>query len=295
MMENSNKKPVSSVIDFLTNIKFQEAPGSEHKVFYRGSNYRYQETLSVPGVYRDPNHATNELKMIDELISRLPEKFSSCQSAIEKLVMLQHYELPTRLLDITSNPLVALYFACLENKEDDQDKEGVVIRYKVPDKHIKYTDSDTVSVLANISFIDNDTKKNLKNKNEMAKFIHQIKTEKPYFKSEIHKEHLNKYVACVLPKLNNERIKAQQGAFLLFGIDSEDHLKCVDFVKKINPHIEVTEYKINKNKRKNILNELDMLGINQSVLFPELDRVAKYVKEKYQTAYVKEKYQTASV
>ena len=38
---------------------------------------------------------------------------------------------------------------------------------------------------------------------------------------------------------------------------------------------------IKNSKKESILKELDKLGINKSTLFPEIDKVADYIKEKY--------------
>ena len=38
---------------------------------------------------------------------------------------------------------------------------------------------------------------------------------------------------------------------------------------------------IDHKSKENILKELDKLGINKSTLFPEIDKVADYIKEKY--------------
>lgn len=48
-----------------------------------------------------------------EMMRAFPNVFrSGVSSPIEQLIVMQHYGVPTRLLDVTTNFLVALYFAC---------------------------------------------------------------------------------------------------------------------------------------------------------------------------------------
>lgn len=48
-----------------------------------------------------------------------PEAFQGLKSNFEILAKMQHFGLPTRLLDFTLNPLIALYSACSESPSKD--------------------------------------------------------------------------------------------------------------------------------------------------------------------------------
>lgn len=77
------------------------------------------------------------------------QDFANCNNHCEILSIMQHYGIPTRLVDITKNALVALYFAIVDGKGANSNKDnGVVFIIGASENHIKDYDSDTISILA---------------------------------------------------------------------------------------------------------------------------------------------------
>lgn len=88
---------------------------SMNKFVFRGQvdkDWNIQASL-----FRDINIAKTEHKILERYLNKFPE-FSS-QSMVNIFADMQHYGIPTRLIDWTTNPLVALFFAC--NKQPDKD------------------------------------------------------------------------------------------------------------------------------------------------------------------------------
>lgn len=164
-VNESDKKieiPVTSVSEFIkeiVNLKANEA--SDAETFYRGHaavSWKLQ-----PSIFRRLKGDENESKgfekehlLFRDMVARLPQSFSGCESALDYLVQMQHYELPTRLLDVTTNPLVALYFACQPVPAPAENENGKVFLFSVKENRIKHYDSDTASVLANLAKCKNE-------------------------------------------------------------------------------------------------------------------------------------------
>lgn len=274
---------INSISDFIKQLQKIPRKG-EFEIYFRGhSDKNY---LLKPSIYRSQRLIANENKIFKEFILRTPSDFLNEKSALEKLVKMQHYGLPTRLLDITTNPLVALYFACNEKSKQD----GKVLAFKVPTDDIKYYDSDTVSIIANIAkrsskfSIEKIRNLNLtvfNEQEELGYLLHEIKEEKSYFQNIILPTDIERVVA-VKVKQNNNRIIKQSGVFLIFGIDGKKNLPAKipdDWI--INLELKGVDFEINNNSKDNIIEELNLLGINEATLFPELENQAKYLKKYY--------------
>jgi hypothetical protein len=99
-----------------------------------------------------------------------------------------------------------------------------------------------------------------------------IRAEKPHFREEMNPDHL-RTVLCVKPKQSNERILAQAGAFLLFGMTLELDTYPV-------AGITIERIQINGKKKTIVLGELDRMGFNDSTMFPEIEKAALYIRNK---------------
>ena len=108
----------------------------------------------TPSVTRCPKKGETDVRgkegeMLTDLMSRRPEEFIQMKSALSQWVLAQHHRLKTRLLDITRNPLVALFFAC--DGERYQAKDGALHVFAVPNQLVKPFNSDSISVVANFA------------------------------------------------------------------------------------------------------------------------------------------------
>lgn len=266
---------ISSIKILLEKLENELEDDMDYHIFYRGQSDK--SFGLIPSIYREELLIKNEDKIFKDIIAQCPADFKGYTSTFEKLVKMQHYSLPTRLLDITTNPLVALYFAC-----ENEDVDGKLFRFEVKTSDIKYFDSDAVSVVSNIAKRPIDFSieslrdlecEDFNDEPDIAYLLHEIKYEKPHFQNVIDSKDIER-VFCVKPMFDNPRIIRQSGAFFLYGINGNKS-------KPAQLNFRYKVYIINKAQKQKIRKQLEALGIDKSTLFPEVEHVAEHIKDKY--------------
>lgn len=303
---NENEIIVNELNDYLQfissmrkDIKKEEGEEQDaQRFFFRGqANVAWDV---YPGVFREGFWAT-EAQLINEAYLRNPTEFRKLDTNFERLAKLQHYGLPTRLLDVTSNPLVAMYFACQPYREILDDKlseaaDGVVLFSRAYSKGCNDIDISVISHLANTEISGDLTLEKLLDElvengiysDKMAQRCRQND-----YKSLIDTLQSNYFV---ISNMNNERLIRQSGLFLLVGKyninldNAKGKGKSIIQVAKSSARedFDRSYFRIPADKKEGILEELNFYNVNEGALFPELEHQMAYIKQSQENKSTRE-------
>ncbi len=214
----------------------------------------------LPGLKWRYNHLKKEPlerrenSIIEEFLQSSPALHDDIpKDPWQKYALMQHYGLPTRLLDWTKSPLVALFFALdLNNNEDN------IIWCIDPfqlNKHIH--DNDTIFTP---KYFDEDD--GIEVSSYLPTALRRNKSKKI----------LPNPIAIESP-LTNKRIYAQEGCFTVHGWKNNT----IDnyFTKIDKPHIK--KFIISASKIKEIKNCLDDIGIREDKIFQDLNSLSSRI------------------
>jgi FRG domain len=222
-----------------------------------------------PGIYRKPyssdlyQHFKNdvEFQFAEDFKRRAPSVISnppSIDNYLDWLFLMQHHGVPTRLLDWSESILVATFFAV----DSDNHKDGelwTLLPWKLNESHGFY------GLPSN-------------SKNRTLQFLaHEIFHNNPEELKEDYKlKEIPKIPMAFLPPLMHPRMNSQ---FSCFTIHPKPQTGCL-IPDVIQDNKYLMRYIIPKGLKKVFKSNLSALGITHSSIFPDLEGLAKTLKER---------------
>lgn len=233
----------------------------------------------APRLFRERLHH-DEQNLVSDALSILPDEFAGA-AGFPQLAKMQHLGLPTRLLDVTTNPLVALFFACYGSPSE----AGEVITFP----NLPTFQEPHLGVEIVMDFVFSGAWRAF-NPIEARRRL-SIFGRSAIEQAEIHSALTTPWTA-VLPKQTNPRLRAQSGAFIVFGMTTIDPPTATgwDFepVSLSDPigrsargGEQPTRISIPASAKAPLLAELALVDTTGSRLFPEPEHQIRFVYENY--------------
>lgn len=250
------------------------------KFIFRGhgdhKNYKI-----LPGIFRTHNpsygvvatmYSQMEYNVLHDFISEACKyvKDVSVNDIPAWLEIAQHFGVPTRLLDFTENPLVALYFAC-SDLTDKQASVWVINEFTY--NKIFFGEAAIVSAEKSrccISQIITD---------EIVQQNYQNHDGRCYIQ----------YPWIYKPCYREERMNLQSSVFMLWGARRQELTSFMESKHFMSDENDIKNQEcgvicnilIPGDRKRELLEQLNLCGINEKLIYPGLDGVGRFIKQKY--------------
>jgi hypothetical protein len=251
-MVSIKTKTISSVSSFIETIGKNITEWSNHSsdIWYRGvASHKYS---LLPGVKWRKIKANRQLSQ-DFLTHYDAYTDTSPEGPWETYALMQHYGLPTRLLDWSKSPLIALYFALEESNDIPNNRRYVWMIYP-HDLNESSIDDAFVHCTKATNKYDNYLPWPLKNQHTMDSSI----PEQP--------------IAVTVP-LTNRRMLSQQGCFTVHG--KENHP--IEHYYRNFGSEKIFKFIIKEEKRKSLRKELFSLGFKEDDVYQDLNSLSERI------------------
>jgi len=242
-------KEIGTLADLLTHLKADVNP-SLGPIWFRGhSDFSWELSSTFDRLKKPPAeiYLLNKFRQNANLLltTQIPK------NDFDWLFLMQHYGVPTRLLDWTESPLVALFFAIeVENKKTIKKDGALWLLYPyLLNNNSTTNEKDYIPAFEEEDYLGSYTiEKYSKGKDKGIQSIAAIATR------------------------NNPRIQAQLGTFTISHREKKS-------IEEIGDKKHVVKYKIPSNAKVALHAELELLGLNKFQLFPELSSIGEIIKK----------------
>ena len=261
---------IKTLKQFSTFLEKQLPASKDSTLWFRGSG-RASYSLS-PTLHRHPTINTAE-KIIDleiALVDRFKQRAVPFlknpldkKSDWELLFFMQHYGIPTRLLDWSENPFVSLYFALTSAS------------YEIVSKKRIYTEDCCIWVLDPISWNRESFKDFSYDQGILSVENHLVDSYKPRTQF----ANIREKPIAIFGTHNSSRIVAQRGVFIVFG----KNVTAMDetYERDSFPQDCLIRIVIEKEKIESLLQSLVSIGVTDSVIYPDLEGFSKELRRFY--------------
>jgi hypothetical protein len=301
MTTNAMINSVSEFIDvvFEKTIILEKDEGLQ-TFWFRGEGSNTWKTPLIPKSYRvlsETLSSTNDLfnsnkvKVIERNVNaefyRKALPFISSKridnTPWNRYFLMQHYKIPTRLLDWTENALLALFFAISDQLLLEHDaRVWILMPFKLNNKTLRKFFSAENDYWV-IPHGDNSDKKEEIINNEGKLRIAELT--RRYLRMDFAQDEIGNstgvyYPLAIYPTYLDERMSSQKTCFTVFGNKINGLFSHDDMENEYLDSIDIP-YTI-KGK---LLKELKILGIDHSSIYPDLDGLGISIKDKYENEF----------